>query len=112
MTRYSLFLDDERFPPEFCPKGQWVTARTTMEACMIVKERGMPEFISFDHDLGESIPSGHDFTIWLVESHLDGDLTIPANFRFYVHSQNPVGKANIEGLLNQFLEHIRNGEET
>jgi hypothetical protein len=30
---------------------------------------------------------------------------IPDDFQFYVHSRNPVGRANIEGLLNNYLEH-------
>lgn len=32
----------------------------------------------------------------------------PADFAFFVHSQNPVGKANIEGLLNNYLEFKKN----
>jgi hypothetical protein len=31
------------------------------------------------------------------------DFRLPADFDFYVHSQNPVGAANIEGLMRQYL---------
>lgn len=53
---------------------------------------------------GVLLKTGMDFAKWLVESDLDhnGSFLAP-EFDFYVHSQNPQGKANIEGLLRQYL---------
>jgi len=43
--------------------------------------------------------SGFDCAKWLVNYCLDNGKPIP---KFVVHSQNPVGKQNIESLLNNF----------
>jgi hypothetical protein len=92
-----LFLDDNRIPPDLT----WYLARSYDEAVRIVQKHGFPDHVSFDHDLGDG-PSGMDFAHWLVEIDLDHDI-MPVNFTFSVHSANPVGKANIEGLLNGYI---------
>ena len=95
---YKLFIDDERYPVG----DSWVIARTSNEAVEIIKEQGIPSFISFDHDLG-----GRDtsmiFIHKMIDFVLDGDMMIPDDFDFYVHSQNPIGKQNIEGILKSFI---------
>ena len=41
----------------------------------------------------------------MVERDLDKNGSwIPKNFTYDVHSANPAGKKNIEGLLNNYLE--------
>jgi len=73
----------------------------------------LPEFMSFDNDLGEDenktvLPDGYAVTKWLVyDSGLD--LT---NFKFKVHSANPVAKNQIEGLLNNYIKFQNNNSET
>lgn len=68
--------------------------------------RGCPTFISFDHDLGPDEKTGYDLAKWLVERDLDSNgAFIPATFEFYVHSQNPVGAANIRNYLQRYLEY-------
>ena len=101
---YKMFIDDERFPPK--DGEDWKIARNLKEVQNLVLTQGMPSFISFDHDLGEDEPTGYDVTKWLIEKELDGEITFPSGFSFYVHSQNPIGKVNIEGLLNRYLEVI------
>lgn len=103
-----LFIDDERFPPDYVD-GQhigegWNIARDMLRVQDFVLANGIPNYISFDHDLGEDRATGYAIAKWLVNMHLDGVATFPADFKYYVHSQNPVGKANIEGLLDPFLE--------
>jgi hypothetical protein len=49
--------------------------------------------------------SGYDCAKWLVEYCMDNDLDLP---NWIVQSANPVGKDNINGLLNNYLKH-RNG---
>lgn len=98
---YRLFLDDERFPTD----DGWVIVRSFQEATEQVQKFGIPEFCSFDHDLGDG-PTGYDFTLWLIDQHLDGNYVFPSNFEFYVHSMNPIGAENIRQTLLRFLEHI------
>ena len=93
-----MFLDDERQPID----GDWVIVRDFAIAVEYVCKNGFPQFISFDNDLGSDIPTGYDFAKWLVERDLDvGDM--PDDFAFYVHSQNPVGEANIRAVLTSYL---------
>ncbi len=108
---YSLFIDDERDPPS---NGQnWHIARNMEEAGSIIRELGPPNFISFDHDLGEKEPTGYDIAKKLVVGDL-GELGgtefehgLPTDFSFYVHSQNPVGAENIRNLLDNYLRFRR-----
>jgi len=46
--------------------------------------------------------TGGSFTIDMTT--IDSRYRFQKDFDFYVHSQNPVGKANIEGLLNGYLK--------
>jgi hypothetical protein len=98
---YKIFIDDEREPPG--NREDWVVCRTVAQAQHLVNRQGFPSFVSFDHDLGYNVPSGMDFAKWLVEMDIKHKLMEP-DFDFYVHSQNPVGKANIEGLLRQYMQ--------
>ena len=97
---YKLFIDDGRYPVT----NDWVIVRSSSEAIEYVKKFGFPEYISFDHDLG-----GEDtsmiFIHWMIDSYLDGNISIPDNFDFHVHSQNPIGKSNIKSLLYSFIAH-------
>jgi len=99
---YKLFIDDERTPPN----NTWTVVRSYEEAIKKIKEKGSPDFISFDHDLGLG-KTGDDFAKWLIDQHLDGNIQFKNNFKFKVHSANPVGKENITKRLNNFLKHIR-----
>ena len=99
---YKLFLDDERNPPG--DPMDWVVVRSYNEAVATIYNLGVPYFISFDHDLADD-RTGYDFAKWLVEQDMDffkGDY-IPNNFEFYVHSQNPVGRDNIQFYLDGYL---------
>lgn len=102
---WKLFLDDERYPPD----ENWVVARSLDEAIAAIKDRGFPGYISFDHDLSD-VPStsgynntGMGLARWIVDNALDDKLTIPVDFEFYVHSQNPIGAENIRRLMDAFL---------
>ncbi len=83
-----------------------------------IQTKGCPSYISFDHDLGEStatgqpLESGFDLAKWLVNSDLDGTITIPSDFKYDIHSANPVGVANIRGLLDKYLRFRADQENT
>lgn len=87
---YKLFIDDLRQ----VPSDDWVVARSSKEAIEIIKSKGLPDSISFDHDLG-----GDDKATVVIrkitEMLLDNDLIMKPSFRFLVHSDNPTGKDNI-----------------
>ncbi|TGE21282.1 hypothetical protein E5K00_13390 [Hymenobacter aquaticus] len=103
MPGYKLYLDDIRNP-----KGEgWVVVRSFEEFVATIEALGLPEEISFDHDLGWDqeqnceLKSGYDCAKWLVEQ----DLAIE---NFNVHSANPVGAENIRSLLQNFLKFKQN----
>ena len=108
---YSLFIDDERDPPS--DGRHWRIARSLDEVETTLSVHGAPTFVSFDHDLGDAQPTGHDIVKAMIEGDLGErtgsgfDLGLHPSFTYYVHSQNPVGKANIEGLLDNYLRHTR-----
>jgi len=119
---YNLFLDDVREPNTFLQSIKtWVIARDYNAFINIITEKGMPMFISFDHDLafehypfnddrqdGTRIPyneysekTGYHCALWLTEHCMNMNFPLP---EFQVHSMNPVGKQNINSLLKRFKE--------
>ncbi len=110
---WNLFIDDERMPPD--DGRDWVIAVTMAQAMVEILDRGMPSYISFDHDLGLGVDpnlmpevgkTGYDIAKAIVEMDMnatDEKYKLPADFSFYVHSQNPIGTANIEAYLNTYL---------
>ena len=119
-----LFIDDERMPRDVTWVliggvgswgADWQIVRSLEEGKAWVLANGFPDVISFDHDLGEAHygqdysdgKTGYDFAKWLVEHDMDTN-TMPANFKFTVHSKNPTGSANIQSLLDNYIRHKRN----
>lgn len=82
-----LWLDDLRPVPD----DSWDLAVNFDDFKSYIREYGVPELISFDHDLGPG-KTGYDCAKWLVDQHL-------AINEFEVHSMNPVGRDNIINLL-------------
>lgn len=103
MALYRLFLDDERFPAR---GTHWSICRSFDAAVQEVQTHGVPAEISFDHDLGEG-KSGHDFAKWLCDYIYINNIELPENFRFFVHSMNPIGAENIQKYMDGFLKHYR-----
>jgi len=68
---WQLFLDDMRDPPA----GDWVLTRSTEEAHYSIEVNGYPSVMSLDHDLGEHVPTGHDFLKKLIDEALDHGTT-------------------------------------
>lgn len=103
-----LFIDDLRDSSYVNNNNNLTTVRSSREAIDFVSNFGCPDFISFDHDLGGD-DTAMIFVKWLIEKDMDnnGEI-IPSNFSFNVHSQNPVGKQNIESYINGYLRHREN----
>ena len=97
---WKLFIDDERYPID----ETMVIARSVKDAIELINLNGCPIEINFDHDLGDNVPTGFDLAQWLVEKDLDENgMFLPNNFTYYIHSQNPIGRENIDKLLSQYL---------
>lgn len=115
-----LFLDDERNFEDVTwikyPKfDRVVTVReysqfkSFVDNCLVESGTLNGLSFSFDHDLGlldsgyHRQFSGHDCAYYLIElivyhhQHID-----PNNISYFVHSMNPIGKKNIEGLLESY----------
>jgi hypothetical protein len=60
------------------------------------------KYVSFDHDLGTE-KSGYDCCKLLIDYDMVYGI-LDEDFTFNVHSANPVGKENIESLLNNWLK--------
>ena len=117
---YNLFLDDVREANTFLQDTRtWVTVRSYNEFVKIITERGVPSHISFDHDLAwEHYPmnnvkngsvildyenykekTGYDCAKWIIEFCMKTNQELPT---YQVHSMNPVGKRNIELILENY----------
>lgn len=112
---YKLFRDDLRTVQMVFPdrqENEFVVVRSYEAFVDTISTLGLPTFICFDNDLeedeaGQVAPDGYAAAKWLVyESGLD--LT---ELDFQVHSANPVAKTHIEGLLRNYIRHLRKNNE-
>lgn len=123
------FLDIEKKVPKLGTSVvpyviHWV--RNYDEFTMWILLNGLPEIISFDHDLADehytpkkfwndyqlskeyqdtqnyTEKTGFDCAKWLVNYCMDNNQSLPF---FRVHSANPVGADNIIYYLNNFLKN-------
>lgn len=97
-----LFIDDIRTPPD----DSWKVAKNSNEAKKFIEDYGIPDCISFDHDLGEDDTS-MIFVNWLIDQILDKNVVF-SKFKFFVHSDNPVGSKNIEETIKNFWKFYFN----
>lgn len=111
MKSKKLFLDDVRTIDMVYDKSmelEFDIVRNYKDFIGYIKKNGLPEFISFDNDLGLDengavAPDGYAAAKWLVyESGFD--LT---NLEFKVHSANPVAAEQIKGLLTNYINHLK-----
>lgn len=96
-----LYLDDLRNPKS---EG-WDIVRSYDEFINFIDINGIPDIISFDHDLGEDSKTGYDAAKWICEYCFTNGIPIP---EWNVHSANPVGRQNITQLLENFEKKYGN----
>lgn len=110
-----LFLDDIRTVDMVYDKSMetdFDIVRSYADFIKYIQQNGLPDFISFDNDLGldengEVAPDGYAVAKWLVyESELD--LT---NLNFKVHSANPIASEQIKGLLTNYQKHLKENKK-
>lgn len=119
-----LWLDDMRDPNKYFDKNagnsntfqrnkayydnlrqqynlNFVWVKNIEEFISYIMKNGVPEFVSFDHDLGKGLPKGLDCAKWLIDYCNNNGVKMP---RFFVHSANPNGQREINGLLQQTIK--------
>lgn len=119
--KYYLFLDDIRLPSDVkwlkLPNDErWIIARSYGEFVDTIEQRGLPEFVSFDHDLSEhhykvSVMeneglhkfidygpehTGFEAALWLCNYCQKNKLALP---KYEVHSLNEKGSYRIRKAL-------------
>jgi len=126
-----LFLDDIRVPSDCVGymslrigidsaiyNEDWDIVRSHDEFVDYIEKNGVPDIISFDHDLSDEHydPSmyksseaygkkyesfkektGYECVKWLAQYCVENAIPMPT---CYVHSMNPVGRDNIFGVIN------------
>lgn len=97
-----LFLDDLRDPlgPD------WDVVRSVEEFKQYILQHGMPETISFDHDLGENKETGLQAARWLANSVVAGQIKLPDRFHIIIHSANPIGAENIMSVWQSLVKFL------
>lgn len=121
-----LFLDDTRKPYDvfkttinpIYETNDWIVVKSYDEFIEHIEKNGLPELISFDHDLSfdhyyeknqkgdleyDSFEekTGYHCGQWLIEYCTKNNFNLP---KYFVHSANPVGSDNIKKLLSGFNE--------
>lgn len=131
---YNLFLDDERVPHQvgsyIMPYSlkkyyneKWLIVRNYDEFVKIIQEKGIPDLISFDHDLADEHyrksmfdtdkhynnyytdgtfkeKTGYECAKWLIDYCIENNIHFP---EYIVHTMNPIGKENILSLIKSFI---------
>lgn len=100
---WGLFLDDERMPVDVSWSSCEI-ARTVDEAIKLIDEKGLPQSISFDHDLGKDQPVATVFMWHLINGHLDEKWDCSKIKLVQIHSANPEGVKNLIGLWEGFIQ--------
>jgi hypothetical protein len=127
-----LFLDDIRQPKDACHLVKdyariyfddgWDVVKNYTEFVNWIKSNGVPDIISFDHDLADVHydidfndwndmtadqlgveETGLDCAKWLVDWCLDNGFKLP---QYLVHSANPAGRKNIQVYLDNATKHL------
>lgn len=124
----NIFLDDTREPKEVkwvsLPRVAWIICRDYNSFVQTLEDFAAkgeyPSIISFDHDLGDNAykeiirTQGQEFNYanlngektglhcaeFLVDFCEKKKIDLP---QIYVHTQNPVGRENIVGLFESYL---------
>jgi len=126
---YKLFLDDIRVPVDcllyisnqelYKNNQDWVIVRNYYEFINIIRNKGIPDVVSFDHDLATehyhemnkgtkidydtaSEKTGYHCAQWLINHCIDNEFDLPKDI--HIHSMNFYGGQNIKSLFNSYLK--------
>lgn len=130
---YNLFLDDFRHPYDAFlitqhvsySREKWVIVRNYNQFIKHIKKNGLPEIVSFDHDLGDEHydichntdltlneyyltndreMTGYDCAKWLINYCIENKKELPETI--LIHSANPAGKQNIKSLFDSYIKSL------
>ncbi len=135
---YNLFLDDDRIPhrsmdymhPDISKLYrtlQWRVVKDYHQFVQCIEEFGIPDLISFDHDLAdehydlhsrgytswqqyyntpeeEREMTGYDCVKWLCNYCKDNSKPLP---RYILHTMNDIGLHNMKTYLENFKKHCQ-----
>lgn len=127
MSKYNLFLDDERIPSgagkhmknNIYYNLDWVIVRNFEEFVNYITLHGLPDIVSFDHDLAQihydpstwvqgfvyEEKTGMDCVKWMVDYCINTGSEFPI---WYLHTMNPVGRENMRAYITSFLKSKAN----
>lgn len=130
--KQALYLDDQRTPTAPVPNGYapWNIVRNYDEFKAWIDANGMPDYVSFDHDLAEEHmqdfwkyqangiaainyndfkeKTGLDCAKYMIEYAMNNNVSLPKLVG--VHSHNPLGGLNIQSLVNSYKKHCNEEE--
>jgi len=122
--KYYLFLDDIREPTDVTwvrlPAVPWTIVRSYKEFRTTIWNKGIPEFVAYDHDLADTHygsmnhggaidydnlteKTGYDCAKLLCNECMKANVKHP---EFVVHSMNTVGAGNIRAYIKQLNKFI------
>jgi hypothetical protein len=123
MPSYNLFLDDFREPEDVFGYTNnqlyligWVIVRNYDEFVKTIIEKGIPDMISFDHDLADehyeshqeydqyTEKTGYHCAKWLIYYCIDNNKKLPTEI--LIHSMNTVGSLNIKSLFESYWKSL------
>ena len=107
---YNLFLDDERLPADVgwqvydlnnrlvdLPELEWVVIRNFWEFKKVICGSGIPDVVTFDHDLGIPINENGMMCAELLANYcVSHNIEVPTS---YFHTMNMIGKDNMISSL-------------
>ena len=130
--KIALYLDDVRTPTETIPGYHpWNVVRNYDEFEKWIIENGVPDLVSFDHDLADEHSNDYynqvatqgyqhpDYASYKEKTGVDcanflvqycQKMNVPLK-QCCVHSHNPVGAKNIQDFLNGFKNHMGQVED-
>lgn len=109
MSGWILFLDDERHPAR--ADKRTIVCRSSVEALAAIRERGCPQVMLLDHDLGSGDDATAVFYPGFETLALDGEISIPDGFEVYIHSQNSVGGPYLAAKIRCLAGEMRRRAE-
>ena len=128
----ALYLDDVRTPTETIPGYHpWNVVRNYNEFAEWITKNGIPDLISFDHDLAQEHiddyfkqlleegfqhpnygqykeKTGLDCARFAVDYCQQNNISLKT---CSVHSHNPVGATNIQSFINGFKKYMNEPED-
>lgn len=123
---YNLFLDDFRYPQTAFSytrdprhnKLNWTIVRSYDEFVATVEKQGIPDIISYDHDLADEHYAPETWNPEGEESYLEKTGLHCARYllekldgtkhpEYIIHSMNPVGSRNIQNAIEDYDRYRR-----